>query len=69
MPLGTIHSETGLLLSEGANLILQRDLGGRRRLNVDVDVVPLLGQRVLVEGIRSGFDLLDVSRVVRSNGN
>jgi hypothetical protein len=63
MPRGTQHDETGLLLREGRFLVLQRDDGGRWRLDVDSATVALLGRRVRVQGIRSGFDLLDVQRI------
>ncbi len=64
MPSGSFHAEEGLLLRQRGGLILQRDDGGRWRLDADPDVERMLGQRVRVEGIRSGFDLLEVSRVV-----
>ena len=59
MPLGSNHDETGLLLREGRWLILRRDDGGRWRLAVE-DVEPMLGRRVRIEGVRSGFDVLEV---------
>lgn len=66
MPRGSFHSETGLLLRQRGGLILQRDDGGRWRLSADADAEQLLGQRVRVEGLRSGFDLLEVTRIIRS---
>lgn len=65
MPLGTTHSETGLLLREGRWFILARDDGGRWRLDADAEVERLVGQRVLVHGVRAGFDLLDVRSIER----
>lgn len=65
MPLGSYHSEEGLLLRQRGSLILQRDDGGRWRLNTDPDADTLLGSRVRVEGIRSDFDILDVTRIIR----
>lgn len=64
MPLGTFHAEEGMLLRQRGALILQRDDGGRWRLDADLGVEEHLGRRVRVEGVRSAFDLLDVSRVV-----
>ena len=61
--LGSSHSETGLLLRQRDWLILQRDGGGRWRLEADMRLEHLLGQRVLVEGLRSGFDVLEVIRI------
>ncbi len=66
MPVGTFHIETGLLLQQRGGLILQRDDGGRWRLDADRDIEKFLGQRVRVKAIRSGFDLLDVSRVTQA---
>ncbi len=63
MPKGTHHDETGLLLREGRSLILQRDDGGRWRLDIRRSAESLLGRRVRVQGTRSGFDLLDVRRI------
>lgn len=64
MPLGSIHDETGLLLREKGWLILRRDDGGRWRLEVD-GAEHMFGQRVRVEGVRSGFDELTVRRITR----
>ena len=63
MSLGSFHVEEGLLLGQRGRLILQRDAGGRWRLEADPEVEAKTGQRVRVEGLRSGFDLLEVSRV------
>lgn len=60
MPLGSRHEETGVLLREPGALILQRDDGGRWRLDADQGPQALLGKRVRVIGTRSAFDLLDV---------
>lgn len=65
MPRGSIHNETGLLLREGRWLVLARDEGGRWRLDADPKADRLLGQRVRIEGVRSGFDLLDVRSIER----
>jgi hypothetical protein len=64
MPKGTLHNETGLLVTQGPALYLRRDEGGHWRL----DAVPMkarkwLGRRVTVEGERDGFDLLAVRRI------
>jgi hypothetical protein len=65
MPIGKVHVEEGRLLREQDWVILQRDDGGRWRLDVDARCEELLGLRVRVEGVRSDFDLLQVSRMVR----
>ena len=63
MPLGSKHDETGRLLRERGAMVLERDIGGRWRLDADPSTERMLGQRVRVEGVRSGFDLLDVRRI------
>ena len=60
MPLGSPIDESGLLLRDGAGLILQRDDGGRWRLDASPRHRELAGRRVRVKGKRSGFDLVDV---------
>ncbi len=64
MPIGKFHSEEGLLLRQRGRIILQQDGGGFWILEVD-EPLDLLGLRVRVEGIRSGFNSLEVSRIVR----
>lgn len=63
MSVGSFHTETGLLLRQRGALILQLDSGGRWRLDAANDVEEMLGTRVRVEGFRSGFDVIEVSRV------
>jgi hypothetical protein len=41
-------------------LLLEMDDGGVYALDADPDARKLLGQRVSVEGTRSGFDRIDV---------
>jgi hypothetical protein len=65
MPLGTTHTAEGLLLAERGTLVLQLDGGGRWRLAATADVYARVGQRVRIEGVRAGFDLLDVQSVKR----
>lgn len=63
MPRGTRHVESGLLMQEGPWLVLQRDLGGTWRLDAPARARKLLGRRVQIEGIRAGFDLLNVEKL------
>jgi hypothetical protein len=63
--LGSKHDETGLLLQELGVLILRRDDGGRWRLDAVGGAERMFGQRVRVQGVRSGFDVLDVQRIRR----
>ena len=66
MPLGSTHSDTGLLLQDGPTATLQRSDGGVWRLSLDPADCILLGQRVRLEGVRIGFDLLDVVKIERA---
>ncbi len=52
-----------MLLSGGGRPILWLDGGGCWRLDLDPGFEPLLGRRVRVEAVRSGFDLLEVRRI------
>lgn len=65
MPRGTCHTETGLLLMDGPMLVLDRDAGGRWRLDAPRSAAKFLGQRVKLTGIRDGFDLLAVEKIER----
>ena len=63
MSIGSRHRESGLLLHSGSGLILRRDDGGRWRIDAPRMAGRLVGQRVTLEAIRSGFDLLDVKAI------
>lgn len=63
MPLGTRQHVRGLLLREGAWLIVAVDGGGRWRLDTVRRVDRWLGRRVEVSGVRDGFDLLAVTTI------
>ena len=65
MPLGSSHLEIGLLLRHRGWFILQREDGGRGRLEADRQLEPLLGRRVRIEGVRSDFDVLEVIHASR----
>lgn len=60
MPLGTRHRVTGLLLNSRRGFVLEVEGGGAYALDTDRRAHNLVGQRVTVEGTRSGFDRLDV---------
>lgn len=60
MPMGTRHRVTGLLLDSRRGLIIEVDGGGVYALDADRSAREYLGLRVTVEGVRSGFDRLDV---------
>lgn len=65
MPRGTRHVLTGTLRLARRGFELHMDGGGIWALDVPSwrRARRLLGQRVTVEGTRSGFDLLDVQRM------
>lgn len=63
MPRGTRHRLTGLLLEGARDPVLRVDGGGEWRLDCDRRHLHLLGRRVVVEGVRDGFDLLSVERI------
>jgi len=62
MPRGTRHNLTGTLRWTRLGYALEMDGGGVWRLDLGImwRVGRYVDQRVTVEGIRSGFDLLDV---------
>ncbi|MBX9846767.1 MAG: hypothetical protein K2Z80_33650 [Xanthobacteraceae bacterium] len=66
MPQGTRHVLTGLLLEHRGGLVLNVEDGGTWRLDVGRSARRLLGERVRVEGMRDGFDLLAVKRIDRA---
>lgn len=70
MPKGTRHTVTGELSWDERNQIHRLDVGGGAFWFVDVSgrTRHLIGQRVTVEGTRSGFNLLDVHLVTGING-
>lgn len=65
MPLGTKHDESGVMLAERGQIFLQRDDGGRWRLETRKPISHLVGQRVRVKGVRDAFDILAASSIVR----
>jgi len=63
MPMGTRHQVTGVLLQSGHGLVIEVDGGGQWILDADHRAPKLLGHRVIVEGVRSGFNMLDVDSI------
>ena len=63
MPLGERITDTGLLLMHGHTFVLERDEGGTWRLDTGGRHRKMLGHRVVVEGVRDGFDLLSVDKI------
>jgi hypothetical protein len=58
--IGTRYRLEGLLLTSERGLVLQMDDGGVWALDTDAGADSQAGRRVIVEGIRSGFDRIDV---------
>lgn len=63
MPMGSRHCVTGMLMQSARGLVVEVDGGGTYALDAPGSARKLLGQRVTVEGTRSGFDRLDVDRI------
>jgi len=63
VPLGSRHTETGLLLRGNYGLVLRRDDGGEWRLDAPYKAKRYVGRRVCIDGVRDGFDLLAVQRI------
>jgi hypothetical protein len=65
MPKGTRHIITGTLLPGIGHLYFLEVIGGGSwQLDMSRRHDRLIGHLVTVEGVRSGFDLLDVIRVI-----
>jgi hypothetical protein len=58
--IGTRYRLEGLLLTSDRGLVLQIDDGGVWALDADPHHYAQAGRRVVIEGIRSGFDRIDV---------
>ncbi|MBY0583751.1 MAG: hypothetical protein K2P68_12650 [Sphingomonas sp.] len=70
MPRGTRHIETGTLGWDASNRlhVLHIPGGGHWYLAMPGRTARLIGHEVTVEGIRLGFNMLDVSRVLAVDG-
>lgn len=63
MPIGSHHDETGILVRDGDLLYLQRDAGGHWEIDASDKIATMLGRRVRVVGMRTGFDRLSAKQV------
>lgn len=61
MPRGTTHIIEGLLLEGTIYPVIRVDGGGEWRLDLPRAMRRYIGRRVRVTGVRSGFDMLDVT--------
>ena len=64
MPIGSRYRLEGQLSNAPRGLLVQVDDGGVWALDADPDAKALVGQRVKVEGTRSGFDRIDVEWII-----
>lgn len=60
MATGDRHVETGLLSHGCKGLSLHMDDGGIWQLDISPSARRYLGHRVTIEGVRAGFDVIDV---------
>ena len=60
---GTCHELTGILLEGNFYPVLRVVDGGEWRLEITKSWRHLLGQRVVITGVRDGFDLIVVKRI------
>ena len=65
MPIGTRHTLTGTLRRTETGYVLETHEGGSWRLYVSWHhrAWRHIGRRVIIEGTRAGFELLDVRRI------
>lgn len=63
MSIGSHHDEFGLLVRDNDLLYLQRDAGGHWEIDAPSKTWDLLGRRVRVIGVRTGFDRLTAKQV------
>jgi hypothetical protein len=66
MSMGTRYRVTGRLMRAKRGLMIEGDDGGVYVLDADPDAHDLLGHRVIIEGVRNGFDRLDVEWIGRA---
>lgn len=53
-------------MRSGESLVLELEDGGQWALDLNRSAHALVGRRVRLEGIRSGFNLIDVDRIERA---
>ena len=67
MPLGTLHTIEGIIRQGQRNYVLAVHDGGEWALETDRRLPKYLNQSVTVEGVRTGFNRLEVVRI-KSDG-
>lgn len=63
MPLGTLHTARGIVRREPHRFILAVHDGGEWELEPNRHVARHVGRAVVVEGVRTGFNRLEVVRI------
>ena len=65
---GTRYRIDGILMTARRGFVLRVDDGGEWALDVDGRALKFVGCRVEIEGVRSGYDLIDVDRIEKLTG-
>jgi hypothetical protein len=65
MPLGTLHTVKGVVRREPRKVFLAVSSGGEWELEPDRMVIRHVGQAVVIEGVRTGYNRLEVVRIKR----
>lgn len=68
MPIGKRLRVTGALLTAPRGYVIELDDGGVYVLDTGREAAKLVGQRVTVEGTRSGFDRIDADWIGPADG-
>lgn len=65
MPLGTLHTVEGTIRQGPRSYVLAVHGGGEWELEIDRRLPKHLGASVTVEGVRTGFNRLEIVRIKR----
>lgn len=65
MPLGTLHTIEGVIRREPKRIVIEVNGGGVWELEPSRIVTRHIDQSVTLEGVRTGFDRLEVVRIKR----
>lgn len=67
MPLGTLHTVEGVIRREPKRIVIEVKSGGTWELEASRLVARHIDQAVILEGVRTGFDRLEVVRIKRES--
>ena len=65
MPLGTLHTVAGVVRREPKRIVIDVNGGGTWELELSRIVARHIDQAIILEGVRTGFDRLEVVRIKR----